>query len=422
MSFLRILFGPPDVDKMETERNLPGLIKALGYRKEPSIRYRSAIAMGKIGDHRAVKPLIFALDDKDLSVREGAVNALREIGDSAIELLIIALKDKKFYVRLLAVEAMKQICDQRFIEPLIVALGDNEDNHLFRPGTSTKVSENILFILGAFKTLEKIGVPAVDQLIISLKHTVAYVRQCAASTLKVIGDPRSIQPLVVALQDKEPQVVEAVSSALKKMIGGEKPTEALKFNEISFNSLKSPVFEWSKSSFVGSNQALVDKVQHENSSAIVWFNAQHFAPIPTFGGERGAAEYCFDMASQAQGSGIVQEAWAGFHQALRRFAQLQNEKMLGLTCFNLGKVYGNRENWEMAQLMFLQSAYLTNKIGEEKGYAWALSYLGDTSDKLGKTSLAIQFISEALPVFQKVSPGDVPGVNAALRRLKETIK
>lgn len=93
--------------------------------------------------------------------------------------------------------------------------------------------------------------------------------------------------------------------------------------------------------------------------------------------------------------------------------------MLGLTCFNLGKAYGVRQNLEMARLMFLQSAYLANKTGEAKGYAWALCYLGDTSEKLGDKSLAIQFMSEALPIFQKASPNNVAGVQAALRRLTE---
>ena len=171
---------------------------------------------------------------------------------------------------------------------------------------------------------------------------------------------------------------------------------------------------------MGPNQDWVNRVRNDNINAIAWFDTQNFVPIPTFAAEEGAAEYCFDMASQAQDSGNTQEAWAGFHQALRRFARLQNERMLGLTCFNLGKVYAVRQDWEMARLMFLQSGYLANKAGKEDGYAWALFYLGDTSDKLGDTELAIQFMSEALPVFQRVSPNDVPGVQAALHRLTES--
>lgn len=189
-------------------------------------------------------------------------------------------------------------------------------------------------------------------------------------------------------------------------------------NVLSTKSLKSPVFQWSGNDFSGQNRAWVDKVRQENRSAISWFDAQGFASIPTFMGEEGAAEYCFDMASMAQNSGNTQEAWAGYHHALLRFTRLQNEKMLALTCFNFGKVYGVHQNWEMARLMFLQSAYLTNKIGDEKGFAHALAYLGDTCNELGDNDMAIQFVEKSIPIFQRVSPSDVDGVRAQLSRLK----
>jgi tetratricopeptide (TPR) repeat protein len=266
----------------------------------------------------------------------------------------------------------------------------------------------------AISRVSEIKTPRVlEVLTAGLKDKDWRVRRTAADELGRWQDAQAIAPLEQALNDKNEDVRKAAEAALAKLRSSQQPS-------ISMESLRSPVFQWSGNDFGGPNQAWVDKVRQENETAIAWFDAQGFVRIPTFAGEEGAAEYCFDMASQAQNSGNTQEAWAGFHQALRRYARLQNEKMLGLTCFNLGKVYGLRQDWEMARLMFLQSAYLSNKTGKEDGYAWALFYLGDTSDQLGDKDLAIQFMSEALPIFQRVSPNDVSGIQAAMRRLTES--
>jgi HEAT repeat protein len=189
--------------------------------------------------------------------------------------------------------------------------------------------------------------------------------------------------------------------------------------EPSLESIEFPVFKYTGDTWIGSNPKWVNRVQRESDSAIAWFDSQQFVPIPTEGGEYGAATYCFEMASIAQREGGIKEAWAGFHQALRRFLCLNDEKMIGETCFHLGLVYGAQENWEMARLLFLQSAHLAKAIGDQKGYAWSLSYLGDTCDKLGNKPLAKEFLSAALPIFQSVSPEDASKIEKALRRLQE---
>ena len=51
--------------------------------------------LGKIGDRRAVEPLIAAMKDRDKGVKKGAAVALGDIGDGrAVEPLIQALKDE----------------------------------------------------------------------------------------------------------------------------------------------------------------------------------------------------------------------------------------------------------------------------------------------------------------------------------------
>lgn len=76
----------PDIKKMEKERDVDGLIKALG-DKDAFVRIEVAQALGRIGP-RAAGSLIKVLEDETLSVevRKGAAFALSEIGDEgAIE-------------------------------------------------------------------------------------------------------------------------------------------------------------------------------------------------------------------------------------------------------------------------------------------------------------------------------------------------
>ena len=95
------LFGPPDVDKLKAKGDVPGLIKALGYERDSGVRGRAADALVQLGSG-AVEPLIVTLRDvsgvrRDGSHevgREAAAQVLGKIGDArAIEPLIAGLRD-----------------------------------------------------------------------------------------------------------------------------------------------------------------------------------------------------------------------------------------------------------------------------------------------------------------------------------------
>jgi hypothetical protein len=91
-----------------------------------AMRRNAAAALGKLGDTRAVEPLITVLGDKDRDVRRNAVAALGQLGDSrAVEPLITALRDEDRDVRRNAATALGKLGDTRAVEPLIKALGDS---------------------------------------------------------------------------------------------------------------------------------------------------------------------------------------------------------------------------------------------------------------------------------------------------------
>ena len=101
------LFGPPNAEKLAAKHDLKGLIKALGYQKDSGVRRAATFGLGKLGDVRAVEPLVGALRDVSPGVREGAVLALEAIGDvRAVEPLIDALGDHHATVRKSAAKAL----------------------------------------------------------------------------------------------------------------------------------------------------------------------------------------------------------------------------------------------------------------------------------------------------------------------------
>ena len=104
------LFGPPNVAKLATKGDVKGLIKALDYQKDNSVRTAAAEALGKIGDVRAVDPIIAALRDPKWTVSANAAEALGRIGDPrAVGPLKAALKDGSRDVRQAAAVALAQI-------------------------------------------------------------------------------------------------------------------------------------------------------------------------------------------------------------------------------------------------------------------------------------------------------------------------
>jgi len=66
------------VEKMQANKDVEGLIRALKYEKE-SIQCHVAGALGNIGDKRAIEPLIESLKDENEHVRSSAAEAIGNI-------------------------------------------------------------------------------------------------------------------------------------------------------------------------------------------------------------------------------------------------------------------------------------------------------------------------------------------------------
>lgn len=179
-------------------RALEPLIIAL---KDRHVREAAIKALGRIGDARAVKPLLAALKGGGSDVHEGVMQVLEQIGTLAVEPLVAALNDTDLYVHQGAAEALGKIGDARAVEPLIASLSDNDER--FRDTAIT--------------ALGKIGdARAVEPLIDALNDNVWFVRKNAADVLGKLGDARAIDPLITMLKDRNPDLRSAAADALDK--------------------------------------------------------------------------------------------------------------------------------------------------------------------------------------------------------------
>lgn len=215
-------------------RNLDSLIYALRGGDPDMHRSDAAQALGKLGDARAVQPLITALQrDKNSVVRGFAAEALGKIGDKlAVEPLIFALRDESGSVPIFAAQALGRIGDTRAVEPLLPLLdsyyidtrstvaealgkiGDVRAVELLIRALRIRDGQESEIRWSATEALVRIGRPAVNSLISTLRVAGTEMRRQVVEILGKIGDMREVEPLVAALLDEDMKVRELAAQAL----------------------------------------------------------------------------------------------------------------------------------------------------------------------------------------------------------------
>jgi len=208
--------------KKSKARTVELLIDALKNGKEGA-RYNAAVYLGRIGDPQAVEPLLGELQSFRDPFRKGPIIALGKIGDRrATEALIAILNqetaDDPFGEEVVqeAVDALGEIRDLRAVEPLIAQLGKER--------LAVNVDKHIAIALGKcgdrkaveplVKLLEDRHTPRIESfqptgggMMIKYATNVSAdqlweieAREAAAWALGKIGDPRSIESLMTALE------------------------------------------------------------------------------------------------------------------------------------------------------------------------------------------------------------------------------
>ena len=166
-------------------------------------RRSAVVALGRIGDKRAVESLSALLDEEDRDLRVSAASALARLGDArAFEPLLPLLADHDVAVRQAAVGALNSIGHPDMASWVRAMLDD--PNPLLR--------ESAVKIAGYF------GYPECsDAVVAKCADSVESVRAAAIEHLPFFDDARAMQALASALDRDTPRARAAAAKALGSM-------------------------------------------------------------------------------------------------------------------------------------------------------------------------------------------------------------
>ena len=196
-------FGPPDIKKLQAKGNVKGLIKALSYQKDASVRYWAAKALGELGDRQAVEPLIAALKGSDKNVQKASALALGEIHDPrAVKPLLDFIEVQKAHVittqsERLRIEAALQALvniGSPAVDPLISYLSS------YITSNPNKMAIEALGRIGDSRSVEVIARLLLDD------SKISYERSKAAWALGEINDPSARESLIKGMKDHDQSV------------------------------------------------------------------------------------------------------------------------------------------------------------------------------------------------------------------------
>jgi len=138
--------------------------------QDKQVRQTAVQSLLRIGP-AAADILVAALKEESEEIRQGAYWVLIKLGPHVIETLIAALNDESEEIRLAIARALGQIGDPRAVVPLI-SLFQDLDWSVRRD---------------AYKSITKIGKPAVKELLNALTHPSEEIKWGAARTLETLG-------------------------------------------------------------------------------------------------------------------------------------------------------------------------------------------------------------------------------------------
>ncbi len=210
-------------------------ISALLKDSDPEVRFHIPIALRLIGGEKIIEPLHQALNDESSQVRLSAANILGELKDeTAIDLFIERLADDNSYVKTSASDALIRIgvpaidklveTLQKGAENVTLAKSDYTgekigDRYQKELAKRTSIQVSIISILGSIK-----DPGSIEPLISAMKRepspsatefeksNVASIRTAAVSALSAIGAP-AVETLIKILEDKTQSEIARVNSA-----------------------------------------------------------------------------------------------------------------------------------------------------------------------------------------------------------------
>lgn len=168
---------------------------------EAQLRTAAVTALGLIGDHLAAEALFVAVHDNEPAVREAGLQSLAAFGIS-LERVSSDLSSSNWQVRAAAVTTLARLGDRGAVPPIVSALNDKD----------SRVRSEAARALGTFSDQS-----ATDALIRALRDQSADVRVEATFSLGRLKDPRALAPLTSSLSDGDPRVSLAAAESLARL-------------------------------------------------------------------------------------------------------------------------------------------------------------------------------------------------------------
>ncbi len=227
-----------DLGKLGAQESVPEIVEHLQEDVNTYVRSACAEALGRIGDARAIFPLMDALRDPCSFVRRAAAIGLGQMqAKEAQGALLRTLEDSNFYVRRAAINAVGKLGlpdlgsmlapfletpDPRIRRTAIIALRRLEaadtvpdmvailESYLLNPDQrDLPVVKTLVSALGELKSSEAVPV------LIEVMRGYVGVRSLTAKALGRIGDPQAAPALLEALHDDKSKTLQL--AALKSL-------------------------------------------------------------------------------------------------------------------------------------------------------------------------------------------------------------
>ncbi|MEX1247270.1 MAG: HEAT repeat domain-containing protein [Anaerolineales bacterium] len=233
-----------DIDALLMKKDFKGLVTILkadsGHypaqsfdvqRERANLKMEAAKALGKLGDKRAVEPLVeVALTGsaQNIGLRNLSIEAIKTLGgnNSAVDRLVTALADQNERVRENAAGALSLLpLSQNAVEALVAACSDQEK--FVREASIWALQEAAAAGLYSDPTL------FVD----ALKDPHFGVRGKAAHALGRRGDSSHVDLLIAALKDDESTYVRAEAAEALGKLGDRRAQTALQLAAIADDNL-----------------------------------------------------------------------------------------------------------------------------------------------------------------------------------------
>jgi HEAT repeat protein len=203
-------------------------VASFGLRDSAAIvRATAARAVLQLAPHEAASLLLTVVHDRDEFVRQEVAYALGETQSMTAvdELLLVLEKDKADGVRAAAAVALGRIGDPKAVLPLTQALGRRVPaSGLINRVRRSKKDENEFVRRAAARSLGQLrsraAVPALRAVVTDEKAP-DDVRREAANSLGLIGDPSAVPALRSVLSAGDPYLSDIASEALRKIASSE---------------------------------------------------------------------------------------------------------------------------------------------------------------------------------------------------------